>query len=280
MDSPAAKGIYLVGDISLPPVTFERAGTSIAPASWCWRSRPIRWPRSSSNRPRLSPTPRPIGELFDRIEHLTQAGRLEPKTKDVDAPATGGITIDGVELALNGESNGTVYADIKNKLGRDKFAGHAKMAEAAGGRYIKTSRASSSRPPRRGRSSSNRSPTRRRRRRPRPSAPSGVTFKTGETIHGKTGAKVFVAVPDQRVERDVYNQMATAAKAFGGYYSSYNKQGAIPGFQFKSAEERQKFLDAMGGKGGGPDGPGLADADTDASPDAGLHEARGQAAGT
>jgi hypothetical protein len=43
-----------------------------------------------------------IGELFDRSSTRV-SDRLEPKTKDVDAPAEGGITIEGIELGLTAE---------------------------------------------------------------------------------------------------------------------------------------------------------------------------------
>jgi hypothetical protein len=65
-------------------------------------------------------------------------------------------------------------------------------------------------------------------------------------VHGKTGAKVFVAVPDQRVERDIYNQLVTTAKGFGGYYSSFKGGRAIPGFQFTTEADRAKFIAKLG----------------------------------
>jgi hypothetical protein len=172
--------------------------------------------------------------------------RLEPITKDAEPAADGRITIDGIELALNGESNGVVYADLKNKLGMDTFKRVMRMAEANEGRYLKTLK--SIQFP----NAAARNNFLEALRNPppapeQPSAPSGVTFKTGETKHAKTGDDLFVATPDQRVERDVYDQMASAAKALGGWYSSFKGRGAIPGFQFKSAEARKSFLDQMGG---------------------------------
>jgi hypothetical protein len=187
-----------------------------------------------------------IGELFDRIEQADMGARLEPITKDAEPAADGRITIDGIELALNGESNGVVYADLKNKLGMDTFKRVMRMAEANEGRYLKTLK--SIQFP----NAAARNNFLEALRNPppapeQPSAPSGVTFKTGETKHAKTGDDLFVATPDQRVERDVYDQMASAAKALGGWYSSFKGRGAIPGFQFKSAEARKSFLDQMGG---------------------------------
>jgi len=267
MQSDAAKGLRTVADFYLPPVTFERAGTGIA--SFITVLEKQTDPEiNDKNRQRYVSRSYfdvdKISDLFDRIEHADAGPRFEPKTKDVDAPTHGGISVGGIEFNLPPLSTGgEVYADLKSKVGREGFAKLARTAEANGGHYLKTLK-------------SFRFPNLEARSKfldavanpppeaEKPSAPSGVTFKTGETIHAKTKGKLFVATPDQRVERDVYDQMASAAKAQGGYYSSFKGNGAIPGFQFKSAEARQAFLDGMAGKGGlaeqrGPlQGPGEA----------------------
>lgn len=83
-------------------------------------------------------------------------------------------------------------------------------------------------------------------------------FRTGETTHGKTGEPVFVAALGQRVDNARYSELVQLAKANNGYYSSFKGGNAIPGFQFKSAEDRAQFLtDAKGDKlglGGEPGG--------------------------
>ncbi len=62
-----------------------------------------------------------------------------------------------------------------------------------------------------------------------------------ETKHTKTGEDLFVVKTAERVERDVYNEWNTTAKRLGGWYSSYAKGGAVPGFQFKTKENAEAF---------------------------------------
>lgn len=72
----------------------------------------------------------------------------------------------------------------------------------------------------------------------------GVSFETAQTTHAKKGIELFVAKMNGRVEREAFNALRDMAKANGGYWSSYKRDGAIPGFQFESAEQRQAFIDA------------------------------------
>ena len=62
-----------------------------------------------------------------------------------------------------------------------------------------------------------------------------------ETKHTKTGADLFVVKLADRVEKDVYTSLSTAAKKMGGYYSSYRVGGAVPGFQFKDRATAEQF---------------------------------------
>jgi predicted RNA methylase len=68
-----------------------------------------------------------------------------------------------------------------------------------------------------------------------------------ETKHTKTGLDLFVVKAAERVERDVYNEWNTTAKRLGGWYSSYRGGGAVPGFQFKTRENAEAFLQYLGG---------------------------------
>lgn len=43
-----------------------------------------------------------------------------------------------------------------------------------------------------------------------------------------------------------YAALNSLAKQNGGYYSSFKGNGAVPGFLFKTAEERQKFVEVAG----------------------------------
>lgn len=62
-----------------------------------------------------------------------------------------------------------------------------------------------------------------------------------ETKHTKTGADLFVVKLADRVEKDVYTSLNSAAKKMGGYYSSYRVGGAVPGFQFKDRATAEQF---------------------------------------
>ena len=75
-----------------------------------------------------------------------------------------------------------------------------------------------------------------------------VNYDTFETTHSKKGHDIFGVSLSDRVDRDLYNELNTKAKQLGGYYSSYNKQGAIPGFQFRTEEARAEFLKVLGGE--------------------------------
>jgi hypothetical protein len=256
MDSVASKDIYLVGDIKLPSVTFERAGTSISARIVVLEKQTdqeVRAKLQSKSRDYSDVTK--IGELFDRIENAALPDRLEPRTKDVDIPTEGKVTVGGVDFYLQSSKRGDIHsAELKSFMGASKFRDVMNAATETGGDYVKSAK----------RIDFNTEAARQafldRVANPpaepeAPKAPSGVTFKTGETIHAKTRAKLFVATANERVAGDVYSQMNAVAKANGGYYSSFKGNGAIPGFQFKSAEERAKFLDQMGGALGEPEAP-------------------------
>lgn len=73
-----------------------------------------------------------------------------------------------------------------------------------------------------------------------------VSFETAQTTHAKKGIELFVAKMNGRVERDAFNALRDMAKANGGYWSSYKRDGAIPGFQFESEAQRQAFIEAAG----------------------------------
>jgi hypothetical protein len=70
----------------------------------------------------------------------------------------------------------------------------------------------------------------------------GLDFNLKETTHAKKGYTLYVAVPSARVSKEDYKQLLGRAKIHNGYYSAYRGHGAIPGFQFKSAEDRAAFI--------------------------------------
>lgn len=71
---------------------------------------------------------------------------------------------------------------------------------------------------------------------------SQTTWTLRNFEHTKTGATIYVAKMDGKVDRDTFNTLARLAKANGGHYSRFAKGGAIPGFHFKSIEDRYNFL--------------------------------------
>lgn len=178
-DGKSAEGLLLVSSISLPPVTFERAGTKV-------RTRVVILDRQTdrdiaarieqSNRDVSAET---IAELFDGIENMTVPARIEPQTPD----QAGALTLGGLTYGAP--------------------AGQVSVSEKP-------------------------------------------TFETGETKHGKTGEDLFVATITERVERPAFDRILATAKQHGGYYSSYQANGAIPGFQFKSAADRDAFIGEAG----------------------------------
>jgi hypothetical protein len=68
-----------------------------------------------------------------------------------------------------------------------------------------------------------------------------VGAKVIETKHTQKGHDLFVVQLEKRVDKDDYHRLNTAAKKLGGYYSSYAKGGAVPGFQFKAREQADAF---------------------------------------
>ena len=76
-----------------------------------------------------------------------------------------------------------------------------------------------------------------------------VGFETAETTHSKTGADLFVVkLVGERLDKDRFNELRGRAKQLGGYYSSFKGSGAIPGFQFKAEEDRQRFVNVLQGE--------------------------------
>lgn len=74
-----------------------------------------------------------------------------------------------------------------------------------------------------------------------------VNYSLHETVHSQKGIDLFVVSLADRVGSDLYRELNAKAKQLGGYYSRYSKDGAIPGFQFKSKEARSDFLKVLEG---------------------------------
>ena len=71
-------------------------------------------------------------------------------------------------------------------------------------------------------------------------------FKLSTNYHSKRGHDIFTASPQNRVEREDYNELNRKAKQLGGwYYKAY--KGTPGGFHFPDEESRDKFLGLMKG---------------------------------
>jgi len=66
-------------------------------------------------------------------------------------------------------------------------------------------------------------------------------FEIVKTKHTLKGFDLWVVKLVDRVSKDAFNDLLSTAKKFGGWYSAFNKNGAIAGFQFKSEESANEF---------------------------------------
>ena len=69
-----------------------------------------------------------------------------------------------------------------------------------------------------------------------------IGFELHTTKHTKKGHDLWVVKLTERVDKDKYQELNRKAKRLGGYYSSYSKGGAIPGFQFTSEDAANQFM--------------------------------------
>jgi hypothetical protein len=84
----------------------------------------------------------------------------------------------------------------------------------------------------------------------KPTSPSGVAPGSVEVVknyHAKEQRDNWVAKIIGRAGTDRYNELKEKAKELGGNWSSYNKLGAIPGFQFKTEDAANKFANWANG---------------------------------
>jgi len=74
-----------------------------------------------------------------------------------------------------------------------------------------------------------------------------IKTERAQTKHTKTGDDLFVVKMVGRVEKDHFRELSAKAKQLGGYYSSFAKGEAIPGFQFKTTEAADQFEQLLNG---------------------------------
>lgn len=76
---------------------------------------------------------------------------------------------------------------------------------------------------------------------------SGVAMEIVEGYHAKKNIPLWVVVLSDRVDKETFQELKDKASSFGGYYSRYNKNGAIPGFQFATPEDAESFCGLQDG---------------------------------
>ena len=70
-------------------------------------------------------------------------------------------------------------------------------------------------------------------------------FKLSKTQHTKHGYDLFVVSVIERVDKETFYEIKSLASDNHGYYSSYNRPGAIPGFQFKQEQFALSFIESL-----------------------------------
>lgn len=75
-----------------------------------------------------------------------------------------------------------------------------------------------------------------------------IPHEFAETTHAKKNIPLYVVRLTERVEKDHYYELNRKAKALGGWYSKFSKNGAIPGFQFTSEDSRDSFAAILKGE--------------------------------
>lgn len=71
----------------------------------------------------------------------------------------------------------------------------------------------------------------------------GVAFDLIDTKHTMKGYDLFVVQFTEWLPRRLWMRVFDRAKEFGGWYSSYDKDGAITGLQFRSEAQRKEYCE-------------------------------------
>jgi hypothetical protein len=71
-----------------------------------------------------------------------------------------------------------------------------------------------------------------------------LEFVLHETKHTKRGHDLFVVQTSERVDRATFERLRDQAADMGGRYSSYAKNGAIPGYTFTDKATAEQFMEA------------------------------------
>lgn len=72
-------------------------------------------------------------------------------------------------------------------------------------------------------------------------------FIIKQSFHAKKNIPLWVVQMNNRVERNIYEELNNRAKKLGGYYSSYRGNGAIAGFTFETLQAAELFTQVKSG---------------------------------
>lgn len=242
-------GARLRGTVTLPDVTFERAGTRAKTVLVILDRAEADTPDLNGSGGRTHPDLSYIDnveQLFDRVQELDAPPRLElePEPEDIEERD---YSMGGVTFEVTVEDDAT-YLKPKGRLG-GLFKDVIARAEKVGGLWAK-SRGALKIPPgietfERLRKDLDDNPPKDLDDQPKAEEAAKQTFATHDAKHTKTGKKLFLALPEQRVSREAYLAILEKAKGYGGYWSPKFKD--IPaGFSFASAEDRESFIADVG----------------------------------
>jgi hypothetical protein len=87
-------------------------------------------------------------------------------------------------------------------------------------------------------------------------------FSPMEFTHTRDGHQVFVAKINRKLDDVEYSAAKAMARRYNGNYSSFRGAGAIPGFHFKSADDRDGFIGTMSERGQSLQAADLSDNET------------------
>jgi hypothetical protein len=232
---------YVMADVGLPPVTFERAGTNV-------KTHVViidRYDDASLvpyQRGRIDLEADNVNELFDKIEGMAAPERADIPMPPAEVLAANELKVEqqGDEWILTGktfEMKDAIKPIIKKHSG--EWDQYGKRWRALSDPSEDIANLLQGKPMEGVALPSDKSAA--------ADGSAGTAFELQQTRHAKKDIDLFVASMSARVSRDEYIRLKGIAKRHGGYFSSYKKNGAIPGFQFESEASRQAFIDAAVG---------------------------------